>query len=1175
MNQPVADSSQYISVVAQLMQNYREGKPVRGDCQIVCVANPQTNKSELVSIGSDGQVYHIYPDATSETGWSLVDLNYTSSAKFVTAYEASGSLTILASDGPTLSLLQPAFSAQWQAVALPQGINAVGGLKATTQGDQAFAVLQDAATIANFIFTLTSGVAGWNPLVPQVPYTPVDFCPAFIEVFQPAAGVFPGVFDAHVLQGSNQAVAFVYSAGNPGFSFPNIEYAALSVAYDEQNHAVPFALSSTDMGIYYLYGASSSSPAYQAQKVSADVAINVFAASSSGAGVLEVFGLSTDRKLYHARQSHRTGAWGPFLALEHDLRFVQLAASRNGLGFTEVFAITAKNELYHIWQEPGTEEWTFERVLVTPATQSKREARLVREYESYNLQVTVVDTEQAMAPGAAVKVLCDDPVAIDINNEVVFLDVNNPWSGIANAAGQITLSIATDSLATVPLKIWTSFMPEGDAVTLDPSGSVLSTLAGLDDAGAHLKAARVTQADGTTTPLIAGKYADDSGLMGHVSKAIQSTMALAIEQPTPTATLSRRWRAPNDPLVARYLPAGSSRPYAGPAKPLHFEVDLSGERPVTFRPLTAEQAAALFETYQADSLSLLGIDLASAWNAVKRKVAKVTKFAFETVSNGIKCGVRFVIDGAEYVWNGVIEFGARFVRQAFDLVEEVFSRIGVFFENLFGWLGRIFNWGAIKRTHRVIAYSIDQMLKLIEDGAQVIQAAIDNNIENFETWVSDQFATSIASFDGRDDDLFQYQNANNKPNTEATNLASANPVLSAFINNSAKADDGATMPPELSLEVSQKLKDLLEEVKKYGDSIHSAESFKKAGEYFQKAATSPDAVGQMLISALLELAEGMVLTVIGGVRIVIDMVCDAISAIVHALQSLMSAEWDIPFVSALYRHVTDGPMTAVNIVSLILAVPATALYTLGKKAPPFADEAAVKTFQQNFTAANILGALGAKQRAGVAADVPALSDTWTDFFGYLSCANLLVNAATSTIVDSEPPIPLPNWFPTPGKLITWAAFIVEAALLVSYVPSLINLAYGFNCTPQGAPNWLWGVQLVGTVVDGICVAAAGKFPQVVANAGVAWASGFGFVDLAFTFVVAIVAKPSGSAIAANFCTTVPEFCKLLRQKDLVKDSKGASLLGLMMLDAVFYTASSFLTLFPLMASEEAQAASTA
>lgn len=1174
MNQPIADSSQYISVVAQLMQNYREGKPVSGDCQIVCVTNSQTKKNELVSIGSDGQVYHIYPDATSETGWSLVDLNYTSSAKFVTAYEASGSLTILASDGSTLSVLQPAVNAQWQGVALPQGINAVGGLKATTQGDQAFAVLQDAATIANFIFTLKSGVAGWNPLVPRLTYTPVDFCPAFVEVFQPAAGVSPGVFDAHVLQGSNQAVAFVYPAGNPGFSFPNIEYAALSVAYDEQNHAVPFALSSADMGIYFLYGVSSSNPTYQAQKVSADVAITAFAASLSGAGVLEVFGLSTDRKLYHGRQSHKTSAWGPFLALEHDLQFVQLAASRNGLGFTEVFAITAKNELYHIWQEPGTEEWTFERVLVTPATQSKGEARLVREYESYNLQVTVVDTEQAIAPGAAVRVFCDDPVAIDINNEVVFLDVNNPWSGIANAAGQITLSIATDSLATVPLKIWTSFMPEGDAVTLDPSGSVLSKLAGLDDAGAQLKAARVTRADGTTTPLIAGKYANDSELIGHVSKAVQSTVALALEQPTPTDTVSRRWRAPNDPLVARYLPAGRSRPFAGPAKPLQFEVDFSGEKPVTFRPLTAEQAVALFETYQADSLSLLGIDFASAWNAVKRKVAKVAKFVLEIVSNGIKCGVRFIIDGAEYVWNGVIEFGARFVRQAFDLVEEVFSRISVTFKDLFGWLGCIFNWSAIKRTHRVIAYSIDQILKLIEDGAQVVQAAIDNNIENFETWVTDQFATAIAGFNGSDDDLFQYQNANKKPNTEATNLASANPVLSGFINKSAKAE-GAIMPPELSLDVSQKLKDLLEQVKTYGDSIHSAESFKKASEYFQKAATSPDAVGQMLISALLELAEGMVLTVIGGVRVVIDLVCDAISAIVHALRSLMSAEWNIPFVSSLYRHVTGGPMTAVNIVSLILAVPATALYTLGKKAPPFADEAAVKTFQQNFTAANILGALGAKQRAGVAADVPALSDTWTDFFGYLSCANLLVNAATSTIVDSEPPIPLPNWFPTPGKLITWAAFIVEAALLVSYVPSLINLAYGLTCRPQGASNWLWGVQLVGTVVDGICVAAAGKFPQVVADAGVAWATGFGFVDLAFTFVVTFVAKPSSTAIAANFCTTVPEFCKFLRATDIVKQTKGASLLGLMMLDAVFYTTSSFLTLFPLMASDEAQAASTA
>jgi hypothetical protein len=173
------------------------------------------------------------------------------------------------------------------------------------------------------------------------------------------------------------------------------------------------------------------------------------------------------------------------------------------------------------------------------------------------------------------------------------------------------------------LKMWTSFMPEGDVVSLDASGGVLSTLAALDDQGTTLKTATVQHPDGTTSPLIDPKYADDDELMAHVSQAVQNTMALASQHPAATAGAGRRWRPPNDPLVARYLPRGEDR-FDGRPPDRHFEVDFSGDKPVIFRQLTPQEAEDRIATYAAAEFHLrfLGVDWGDVFDVIKSKVAR-------------------------------------------------------------------------------------------------------------------------------------------------------------------------------------------------------------------------------------------------------------------------------------------------------------------------------------------------------------------------------------------------------------------------------------------------------------------------------------------------------------------------------------------------------------------------
>ena len=68
-----------LTVDARFMQNYVQGGAVSGGQQLVAVTNGD-GEAEAFSIGTDGQVYEIYPDSTSDTGWSQAPVGVSATA---------------------------------------------------------------------------------------------------------------------------------------------------------------------------------------------------------------------------------------------------------------------------------------------------------------------------------------------------------------------------------------------------------------------------------------------------------------------------------------------------------------------------------------------------------------------------------------------------------------------------------------------------------------------------------------------------------------------------------------------------------------------------------------------------------------------------------------------------------------------------------------------------------------------------------------------------------------------------------------------------------------------------------------------------------------------------------------------------------------------------------------
>ena len=128
---------------------------------------------------------------------------------------------------------------------------------------------------------------------------------------------------------------------------------------------------------------------------------------------------------------------------------------------SDLFVIAKDGRLLHIWQEPGSLEWRFDEVAMPVRG-------VIEEFDSYDLVLTIYDTNGKAAPLANVKLYSGQTVNLIINGQSSFLEPEAPWVGYADFSGRVTVSQPTVSLGVPPLKAWSSFLPAGYVVAIDP-----------------------------------------------------------------------------------------------------------------------------------------------------------------------------------------------------------------------------------------------------------------------------------------------------------------------------------------------------------------------------------------------------------------------------------------------------------------------------------------------------------------------------------------------------------------------------------------------------------------------------------------------------------------------------------------------------------------------------------
>ena len=345
------------------------------------------------------------------------------------------------------------------------------------------------------------------------------------------------------------------------------------------------------------------------------------------------------------------------------------------------------------------------------------------------------------------------------------------------------------------------------------------------------------------------------------------------------------------------------------------------------------------------------------WHWLKHAVAEITDLIV-TIADEVMVGIRMVVDKIEYIFKAIVK-----------VVDDIASAIGSFFkmlvkaiEDVIAALSVLFHFGEIIHTHTWIRDQINANLQQAVTAMQTqVKPSVDQFFQQGEQAIKDLF-DDIRNKLGINDDtqINTVNSARSTPHTAftagpgavgadsggsshavqclhttqkmKTGLPSAQPgpsgpspskntqaiandddgALSTFVTNFV---NGLQTDPTISTAFTN----LKSAINKIGQS-------RSAGDFFKSA-----------LNLLLTIVEDLILGMVAVTQALVDGLIGAIQALVNTVMGLLNTPVNIPFISWLYQSIVGEPLTMLNAVSLVAAIPVTMIYRVVEGRYPSQD----------------------------------------------------------------------------------------------------------------------------------------------------------------------------------------------------------------------------------------------
>lgn len=585
--------------------------------------------------------------------------------------------------------------------------------------------------------------------------------------------------------------------------------------------------------------------------------------------------------------------------------FLNLNASSNVL-----FANVNGQGLIQLTQDPVTTEW-MQRSILLPSTSTSDMAV----YNSYTTHIQIVDDNGVAAPNAAVAITATSPVNVYIN-DVYYLLSSTAVQTTADMTGVITVIQETQSLSAVCFSVALN-STRSVVVNINPMSNALATLATIQT-GSDLTAVNVTNADGTHQPLVpAGTSSND---VDAAATSLVHFVNISSSLPPDGSPQSSNAAAGSTvpPVWGVSFTNGALAYHEGDDAVQSLGLQTPSARPMPSMPSMSGGA--------------ISGSIDSAIEVAAGDFFQWIKVAYDDVDS-------FVVQQAEGLYHFMVTIGNDVYDVVLDCishvahaVELVFNKIGVFFEDLIKWLGFVFEWGDILRTHAVLKNVINCYIAQCINNLSGASTQLKNTFTQVESYIDawagipNNFPASLTG------STLDSTTASCQPGP-GQNSPQSNWALHHLKSNAASGT--TTAQPNsgvLSSDIESVLQPLVDAVATELSvvKVNAANFQSDVIDKIHQLSFSQlvEAVMGILTDALMESIENLLVTAI-----------DILIALTDGIIDSLNATIDIPVISSIYQQVTNDDLSLLDLTCLVAAIPITIGYKIVANAAPFPDDA--------------------------------------------------------------------------------------------------------------------------------------------------------------------------------------------------------------------------------------------
>lgn len=501
-----------------------------------------------------------------------------------------------------------------------------------------------------------------------------------------------------------------------------------------------------------------------------------------------------------------------------------------------------------------------------------------------------------------VEVWATDLTSFEIDEITYAVDEDRSVILAPNEMKRLMVTSEAEGINTPGLKIRTNTMESHERVVIFPDREVHRQLA-------NLKEGELWEAKDAQGNLLVDRGAYNAEQVADVQRTISKTMA-----------------------TVSYVAAGSEdgkylvdREISADAIDKPWQLSFATATPIQEQGLSQNQ----FEQLAAQASAPLAQGWKDVWRQIKQgvktavsvavgvvnKVVQVIVTAAEKVGEAIKKSVAWVIDTAE---------------KAGALIEGVVEKIGVAAKQFVEHLRAAFEWGDILDTQRYLADAIDSGLGYAVKLADAAKEPVRNFMSELRGTVRDNLNTAIDKLEG---DKTELEESGPELPEQVEWLLSKLTSGNSKISNEGTAPTSAS-PPNQASDSSDPIESFVSNLVRKFARIGKImlRSLEGLGETITTLIRNPYRP-QLALVAILKMVRDVMDEFLKLIEETAIDFLNIIELLMKKIRELITTEINIPFITALFRKIGAGKLTALNFSTLLMAIPITVFSKLvfGKK----------------------------------------------------------------------------------------------------------------------------------------------------------------------------------------------------------------------------------------------------